>query len=76
MIATLIASQIISAQGNRPIIAVGEITTAIGQFDTMSIQLALENALQKTNKFTIMERTRLATLLEERGLSASGIANS
>jgi len=75
LISILLASQIALAQANRPIIAVGEITTAIGQFDTTSIQLALENALQKTNKFTIMERTRLATLLEERGLSASGIAD-
>ena len=41
----------------------------------MSIQLALENALQKTNKFTIMERTRLESLLAERGLSAAGITD-
>ena len=72
--ATLIASSAL-AQSNKPVIAVGEITTAIGEFSTMSIQLALENALQKTNKFTIMERTRLDTLLAERGLSASGITD-
>lgn len=72
--ATLIASSAL-AQANKPVIAVGEITTAIGEFSTMSIQLALENALQKTNKFTIMERTRLDTLLAERGLSASGITD-
>ena len=42
---------------NKPVIAVSEITTGIGNFSTMSIQLALENALQKTNKFTIMERS-------------------
>jgi len=72
--ATILASGAI-AQANKPVIAVGEITTAIGNFSTLSIQLALENALQKTNKFTIMERTRLNTLLAERGLSASGITN-
>jgi len=72
--AMLIASSAL-AQANKPVIAVGEITTAIGEFSTMSIQLALENALQKTNKFTIMERTRLDTLLAERGLSASGITD-
>ena len=72
--AALVASSAL-AQSNKPVIAVGEITTAIGEFSTMSIQLALENALQKTNKFTIMERTRLDTLLAERGLSASGITD-
>lgn len=72
--ATILASGA-SAQASKPVIAVGEITTAIGEFSTMSIQLALENALQKTNKFTIMERTRLDTLLAERGLSASGITD-
>ena len=41
----------------------------------VSIQLALENALQKTNKFTMMERSRLDSLLQERGLSASGITD-
>jgi uncharacterized protein YqkB len=72
--ATILASGA-AAQASKPVIAVGEITTAIGEFSTMSIQLALENALQKTNKFTIMERTRLDTLLAERGLSASGITD-
>lgn len=60
---------------NKPVIAVGEITTGIGNFSTVSIQLALENALQKTNKFTMMERSRLDSLLQERGLSASGITD-
>lgn len=59
----------------KPVIAVSEITTAIGNFSTVSIQLALENALQKTNKFSIMERSRLDSLLQERGLSASGITD-
>ena len=60
---------------NKPVIAVSEITTGIGNFSTMSIQLAWENALQKTNKFTIMERSRLDSLLQERGLSAAGITD-
>lgn len=71
----LVVPSVTLGQGNRPVVAVGEITTAVGQFNTMSIQIALENALQKTNKFTIMERTRLASLLEERGLSVSGITD-
>ena len=59
----------IFSQSNKPVIAVGEITSAVGGFNTLSIQLALENALQKTNKYTMMERTRLDALLQERGLS-------
>lgn len=74
-ISALVLVNTAQSQSNKPVIAVGEITTAIGEFSTMSIQLALENALQKTNKFTIMERTRLDTLLAERGLSASGITD-
>jgi hypothetical protein len=60
---------------NKPVIAVSEITTAVGAFSTVSIQLALENGLQKTNKFSIMERSRLDSLLQERGLSAAGITD-
>ena len=41
----------IYSQSNKPVIAVGEITSAVGGFNTLSIQLALENALQKTNKY-------------------------
>ena len=57
----------IFSQSNKPVIAVGEITSAVGGFNTLSIQLALENALQKTNKYTMMERTRLDALLQEEG---------
>ena len=38
------------SQSNKPVIAVGEITSAVGGFNTLSIQLALENALQKMDK--------------------------
>ena len=65
----------IYSQSNKPVIAVGEITSAVGGFNTLSIQLALENALQKTNKYTMMERTRLDALLQERGLSMSGVTD-
>ncbi|MDG1489632.1 MAG: CsgG/HfaB family protein [Actinomycetota bacterium] len=61
------------AASNKPVVAVGEITSAVQEFNTMSIQLAIENALAKTGKYTMMERTRLDTLLQERGLSAAGI---
>ncbi len=75
LILTIFTSLICNAQSDKPIIAVSEISTAIGDFNTLGIQLALENALAKTNKFTIMERTMMSKLLEERGLSASGITD-
>ena len=46
----LFLSTTVYSQG-KPVIAVGEITSAVGGFNTLSIQLALENALQKTNKY-------------------------
>ena len=70
----LFLSTAVYSQG-KPVIAVGEITSAVGGFNTLSIQLALENALQKTNKYTMMERTRLDALLQERGLSMSGMTD-
>ena len=75
LLTCLIISTTIYSQSNKPVIAVGEITSAVGGFDTLSIQLALENALQKTNKYTMMERTRLDALLQERGLSMSGMTD-
>ena len=55
LMACLLLSTTVYSQG-KPVIAVGEITSAVGGFNTLSIQLALENALQKTNKYTMMER--------------------
>ncbi len=74
LIMCLVMSTTVYSQG-KPVIAVGEITSAVGDFNTMSIQLSLENALQKTNKYTMMERTRLNSLLQERGLSMSGVTD-
>lgn len=75
LLAFIIISTAIFSQSNKPVIAVGEITSAVGGFNTLSIQLSLENALQKTNKYTMMERTRLNALLKERGLSMSGVTD-
>ena len=63
LLTLIIISTSIFSQSNKPVIAVGEITSAVGGFNTLSIQLSLENALQKTNKYTMMERTRLNALL-------------
>lgn len=64
------------AQSSRPVIAVGEISSNISGFDSGSVQVAVENALAKTKKFTIMERTRLEALLREQGLSIAGITSA
>lgn len=61
-------------QSAKPVIAVGELTSAVQGYDSTPLQLALENSLTRTKKFTLMERTRLQALLEERGLSIAGIA--
>lgn len=58
-----------------PVIAVTEIESAYSNFDTASIRSALETALSKTRKYKIMERARLSTLLEERGLSLAGVVD-
>ena len=63
------------AQENVPVIALGGIESPYRDLDAAAIQTAMEAALAKTRKFKIMERARLATLLEERGLSVSGIAD-
>ena len=72
-IAVILSTIVFSTKANKPVIAVGEISSAVQEFNTLSIQLAIENALAKTGKFTMMERTRLDELLKERGLSASGV---
>ena len=63
------------AQQNTPVVAVGEIQSSYANWDTATVQTALESALSKTRKFTIMERGRLDQLLQERGLSVAGIAD-
>lgn len=63
------------AQQNVPVIAVGEIQSSFANWDTATVQTALESALTRTRKFSIMERGRLDELLQERGLSVAGIAD-
>ncbi len=63
------------AQENVPVVAVGGIESPYKHLNADTIQTAMESAFTKTRKFRIMERARLAMLLEERGLSVSGIAD-
>lgn len=74
MLAIAYSSKAVFAQSAKPVIAVAEIISNIQDFNTNSIQTSLENAFVKTNKYTIMERTRLAELMKEQGLTMAGIA--
>lgn len=62
-------------QPSVPVIAVGDIHSSFRSLDSQAVRTALESSLSKTRKFAIMERARLDELLQERGLSISGIAD-
>jgi len=66
-----------SATGQRalPVIAVADVHSPFKAVDGPAVRLAIENTLASTGKFKLMERARLNTLLEERGLSVQGIAD-
>ena len=66
-----------SATGQRslPVIAVADVHSPFRAVDGPAVRLAIENTLARTGKFKLMERARLNTLLEERGLSVQGIAD-
>lgn len=66
-----------SATGQRslPVIAVADVHSAFRAVDGPAVRLAIENTLARTGKFKLMERARLNTLLQERGLSVQGIAD-
>lgn len=63
----------VSAQ-NKVIIAVGEIRDNVGNANPANFQTMLETLLIQTNKFDVIERSRLDEVLSERGLSMAGIA--
>ena len=62
-----------SAQGGLAILGVGGIQTSIRGADPISFQTMLETQLVKTNKFKIIERSRLAEILKEKGLGSVGV---
>jgi hypothetical protein len=69
----VVCSIFVSAQGNKPIVAVASFESSFKDYDARNIQTAIETALSKTQKFTLMERGRLDSLLAEQGLSANGL---
>src|SRR5882762_4365903 len=55
------------------VIGVGDIQSSIRGADPISFQTMIETQLVKTNKFRIIERSRLAEILKEKGLGQVGV---
>jgi hypothetical protein len=61
------------AQTGTAVIGVGQMESSIAGADPASFQTMIETQLVKTNKFKIIERSRLAEILKEKGLNAMGL---
>lgn len=61
------------AQGAKPVVGVGEITSSVGG-DPDAFRTMLETAIAQTNKFELVERSRIDDVLGEQGLGAAGLA--
>ncbi|MDC3323200.1 CsgG/HfaB family protein [Gammaproteobacteria bacterium] len=57
---------------NKPVVGIGEITSSVGG-NPVSFQTMLETAISQTNKFELMERSRMDDVLGEQALSAGGL---
>lgn len=60
------------SSADKPVIGVGEITSSVGG-NVISFQTMLETAISQTNKFDLMERSRMDDILGEQALSAGGL---
>ena len=65
-------SSIVMAASGKPVIGIGEITSTVGG-NPASFQTMLETAISQTNKFELMERSRMDDILGEQALSAGGL---
>jgi curli biogenesis system outer membrane secretion channel CsgG len=70
---TITVAPLTAAPAGKSVIAVGEITSSVPGSDPASFQTMIETQLVKTNKFKIIERSRLDQILGEKGLSMAGI---
>jgi len=79
LVAVCFLTMSFTVQGqNKPIVGVGEFeiaSTSYDRYDPKGVQVALETALVRSGKFTLMERGRLDALLEEQARSASGLVS-
>ena len=53
-------------QSSKPVVGVGEITSSVGG-DPESFRTMLETAMAQTNKFELVERSRIDDILGEQG---------
>ena len=60
------------AQSNKPVIGIGEMKSTVGG-DVGSFRAMLETSIANTNKFELIERSRISDLISEQALSAGGI---
>ena len=65
-------SAIVFAQSNKPVIGIGEMNSTVGG-DIGSFRAMLETSIANTNKFDLIERSRIGDLINEQALSAGGI---
>lgn len=63
-----------SAQ-DKVLIGVGEITSNVNAANPENFQTMLETVLVQTNKFDVVERSRLDEIFSERGLSMAGVTD-
>ena len=68
----LFTSSAVTAASGKPVIGIGEITSTVGG-NPVSFQTMLETAISQTNKFDLMERSRMDDILGEQALSAGGL---
>lgn len=68
----LLAISCSAFSADKPIVGIGEITSSVGG-NSISFQTMLETAISQTNKFELIERSRLDDLLGEQALSAGGL---
>jgi len=65
-------STLVDAQSNKPVIGIGELKSTVGG-DVNSFRAMLETAIAGTNKFDLIERSRIGDLIKEQALSSGGI---
>lgn len=60
---------------DKVVIGIGEIKSAVRGANARSFQAMLETQLIKTNKFKIIERSRLVEILKEQGMAQAGLVD-
>lgn len=63
------------AQSDKVVIGIGEVRSSVRGANTDSFQTMLETQLIKTNKFKIIERSRLVEIFKEQGIGVAGLTD-